>query len=304
MSISLNEVLSPLPEAQFFSDFWNIAFTHIAGGPAKFDSLFSWEELNRILEEHRLPPTRLRMVRNGRSIDPNTYLGKNDFRLKADGLLSQIDAGATLIINYVDEVSRPLRDFVAGLEKIFRTSINVNLYAGWRTDNGFAVHFDYNDSLILQVHGSKHWKIWRPTRSHPLQSDTEVAPKPTEAPVWDENLKQGSLLFIPRGWWHVATPLNEPCLHLTITINSQCGMELMEWLVKELQSDSCARSNVPVFGTPEQKRQYVQHLVNRLTSNITPDLLDRYFASYEKTNIWRPELNLPAVPQKQAIAAA
>ena len=41
-----------------------------------------------------------------------------------------------------------------------------------------------------------------------------------DAPLWEGMLEDGDLLYIPRGWWHVATPLDEPTLHLTVGVNN------------------------------------------------------------------------------------
>jgi len=55
------------------------------------------------------------------------------------------------------------------------------MYAGWRTNNGFDLHFDDHDTMILQVFGRKRWQVFNPTRLHPFKKDAEEAVKPTEA---------------------------------------------------------------------------------------------------------------------------
>jgi ribosomal protein L16 Arg81 hydroxylase len=96
--------------------------------------------------------------------------------------------GATLILNSCEEVSPPLRALCVHLQRLFHVGVIVNLYAGWRHDNGFDVHWDDQDTLILQVSGRKHWKVWEPTRLHPFKEDlvdTSPKTKPETPPIWD-----------------------------------------------------------------------------------------------------------------------
>jgi hypothetical protein len=47
---------------------------HIPGPPDKFDRLFTWDDLNRILEEHRIEPPLVMLRKDGTDIDPTDYL--------------------------------------------------------------------------------------------------------------------------------------------------------------------------------------------------------------------------------------
>jgi ribosomal protein L16 Arg81 hydroxylase len=145
-------------------------------------------------------------------------------RLKSAELTRELREGATLVLDNVDELYRPIRRVAESLERIFRVRIQVNSYSGWRSSHGFDVHWDDHDVFVLQVAGSKHWKIYGATRRYPLARDVELADNaPTEI-LWEQTLRNGDLLYIPRGWWHVATPLDEPTLHLTVGVGNPTGL--------------------------------------------------------------------------------
>ena len=114
----------------------------------------------------------------------------------------------------------PITDIAESLERLFRVRIQVNAYAGWRTSHGFDLHWDDHDVFILQVAGRKQWKVYGMTRKYPLAVDVEPTVEKPDAPLWEGMLEDGDLLYIPRGWWHVATPLDEPTLHLTVGVNN------------------------------------------------------------------------------------
>jgi len=48
------------------------------------------------------------------------------------------------------EVHPPLRDLCVSLERVFHHRVYTNLYAGWRADNGFGVHWDAQNNVTVQ----------------------------------------------------------------------------------------------------------------------------------------------------------
>ena len=191
--------------------------------------------LNKALEEHRFDEKRLKLVRSGATIEAGRYLSGRI--VNSAGLLGELASGATLILNQCEEVHRPLRRLCERMESLFHWTVITNLYAGWKSDNGFSVHWDAQDVLILQLAGRKRWKIWEPTRSFPFKEDVvDTSTPPSANPVWEGVLEPGGLLSIPRDWWHVAYPLGEPCLHLTVTIKNHNGIDLLHWLADSMKA--------------------------------------------------------------------
>ena len=153
-------------------------------------------------------------------------------RVRAANLTGALRDGATLVLDAVDELHAPITQLAESLESVFRVRIQVNAYAGWRTSHGFDLHWDDHDVFILQIAGRKNWKIYGMTRKYPLTRDVEPATRKPDTPLWEGMLEDGGLLYIPRGWWHVATPLDEPTLHLTVSgLNNPNGADLLSWFV-------------------------------------------------------------------------
>jgi ribosomal protein L16 Arg81 hydroxylase len=295
---SLESLIAPMSRQEFLHRYWGQSFVHIPGFKGRFASLAPWSQLNRILEEHRLKPPRLTLVHKGQEISPTKYLrlaqGENPI-LKVAEFTNLLAGGATLILNEFDEIYRPVTELAIILERTFRIHIHVNLYAGWRTDNGFLVHYDDHDTFILQVAGTKHWRVYNPTRLHPLAQgkDAEPAEKPTEAPIWDGILENGGFLYIPRGWWHVAFPLDEPTLHLTFSLVNPRGLDLLSWFVGQLKNSKEARMDLPHLASRAEQLSYIEELRRQMLVAWTSDLLDRFMASSDSRVLPRPCVQLP-----------
>ncbi|HXJ84048.1 MAG TPA: cupin domain-containing protein, partial [Candidatus Methylomirabilis sp.] len=227
-------VISPLTRDSFLADFWGRSFLHRPGNPGKFASLLPWSELNGVLEQHELEPPRFRLFQDGKAVDQARFTSILDGarRLRSRDFVQCLAKGATLIVDRMDELSPSVRRLAEAFEDVLRAPTCVNLYAGWRTQKGLDLHWDSQDTLILQISGRKHWRVYAPTRLHPLRADVGKVPTPTAQPVWDSILADGDAIYLPRGWWHVAFPVNEPSLHLTVTVLPSHGVDVLEWLVR------------------------------------------------------------------------
>jgi ribosomal protein L16 Arg81 hydroxylase len=297
----LDALITPISPEDFFRNYWTKSFLHIPGVASKFQQLFPWDVLNRALEEQRFDERRLRLVRSGRNIEAGRYLRQQ--KVHAAGLVSELASGATLIFNGCEDVHRPLRDLCIYLEALFHHKVITNLYAGWTADNGFDVHWDTQDVLILQVDGRKHWKVWEPTRRFPFRDDVEgTLVAPSGDPVWDGVLEPGGLLSIPRGWWHVAYPLNEPCLHLTVTIRNYNGIDLLHWVAGALKISEGARMELPIIATQEERKAWLMRVREDLLAFWDDELISRFLADQDAMAVSRPNLSLPTEAKSRGAA--
>ena len=212
----LRALLSPIAAEEFLRQDYGQRFLHVPGRRGKFSALLPWQVLNEILEEHRMEPPRLRLTRAGKPVPGEKWLSwqsnrrKSGYpipRLNSTALSRELREGATLVLDNVDELHRPVRQMAQALERAFHVRVQVNSYSGFRTSHGFDLHWDDHDVFILQVAGRKQWKVYGMTRRFPLASDVESAEPPATEALWEGLLEDGDLLYIPRGWWHVATPL-------------------------------------------------------------------------------------------------
>jgi ribosomal protein L16 Arg81 hydroxylase len=215
-------------------------------------------------------------------------------RLRVEDLTAQLRNGATLVLDAVDELCEPVTVLAENLERKFRVRIQVNAYAGWRTSHGFDLHWDDHDVFILQVAGRKQWKVYGMTRPYPLARDTMPTVDPPSEPLWEGLLQDGGLLYIPRGWWHVATPLDEPTLHLTVGINNPTGAEFLSWFVDRLRESEDVRRDLPRFASAEQQAAHTERLRAAIAKAWSDDLLRDFLNDLDARAHPRARVALPS----------
>ena len=294
-------ILSPMDSERFLAQDYGQQFVHVKGAPDKFSGLLPWPVLNGILEQHRLEPPRLRLTREGSPVPPERYItyitnrrrsGQAIARIESAELTRELREGATLVLDNVDELHPPIRRLAESLERVFRVRVQVNSYAGWRTSHGFDLHWDDHDVFILQVAGRKHWKVYGVTRPYPLPRDVEAAVAPTEV-LWEGLLDSGDLLYMPRGWWHVATPLNEPTLHLTVGVNNPTGADFLAWFSDRLRASEIVRQDIPHLGGPDAVRDYASRLRAAIADTWRPELVEEFLRDLDARSRPRPSFALP-----------
>jgi 50S ribosomal protein L16 3-hydroxylase len=108
--------------------------------------------------------------------------------------------------------------------------------------SGEALHFDQNANFVIQLKGEKVWRVapnrhvTRPTdrytTAHPIPSSELLlyspAELPTTLPLDTEtiHMKPGSVLFVPRGYWHQTQALGES-LSLNFTFDQPTWADLL-----------------------------------------------------------------------------
>jgi ribosomal protein L16 Arg81 hydroxylase len=300
----LAKLLEPCLSEEFLATSWGKSYRHIRGWPGKFARLLPWNELNEILMRHRLDYPRLRLMQDGKSVQTSSYLrhatsgGQRKVsipRLRHVELTKHLRDGATLVLDAVDELCPPVRELAEALEFIFHEHVQVNCYAGWRTQRGFDLHWDDHDVFILQVTGRKRWSVYGMTQPFPLTREGDTVPKPApDNPLWTETLEDGDLLYIPRGWWHVALPLDEPTLHLTVGIHNRTGIDLLQWLAVRLRASETFRQDLPRHASGEERAKHLENLRRDLLKELEDsNLLERYYEELDASAEPRAHLSLP-----------
>ena len=304
MSITeFDQVVAPLGAGVFLKDYWLKTLVHIPGEAGRFADLLTWSELNAILEQHRLAPPRLKLYRDGQAIDPSHYLTPALFgvpRLDAGGLVATLAQGASLILDDAQELAPRLRDLITRFQDVLHTDAYANLYAGWHRQKAFHVHWDAQEAMVLQLYGRKHWKVYAPTRMHPLKNDIEAPPPPSAPPAWEGILDDGDVLYIPRGWWHEAFPLDEPSLHVTVSLTPPTSFDYLGWALSRLRRHPELRASLPLG---ENSHAEAVGAIAKLLAGIQQEAPLANFLSEWDANI-RPGacVRLPHAPYAQLSA--
>ena len=271
---TLSRLLAPYPINQFLADYWTQKALHIsAAHPQKFHTVFSWNDLNHLLNYHMLKAPDLRFSRDGKSL-PQT----NDRRDWSERLRQ----GATLIVNRVHHRIPTVAELAANLRHDIGYETHINLYCSPAKQQGFDCHYDNHDVMILQIDGEKEWFVYRETERCPTLKHSINQPKPEGSPYLTCVLKAGDVLYIPRGHWHYAIACDQPSLHLTVGIECQTGLDWLRWLIRDLEKNADWRQSLAVIeddNTHALEQQLMTLRLRLIETLHQPDSLHRYIDS-------------------------
>lgn len=151
--------------------------------------------------------------------------------------------GMGLLFNEADRISPLLQNWLQSIQKdlgISSQTYSRCLVYATPDGKGTAPHFDQNINFVLQIHGTKIWKlapnehVINPLTRHTMgtEPDSEMDgyledDLPTQMPqkVQTIELKPGSLLFVPRGYWHETEAKGE-ALALNFTFTAPTWIDL------------------------------------------------------------------------------
>ena len=121
---------------------------------------------------------------------------------------------------------QPLAVFCRLLEGALGRPVQVNSYSTPRGSQGFTVHHDTHDVLVLQVAGEKRWRLYDPLLELPLKHQRYSTSLGEHGEATDELvLRAGDTLYLPRGWLHEAETSDTDSLHLTIGITAHTWVD-------------------------------------------------------------------------------
>jgi hypothetical protein len=180
------------------------------------------------------------------------------------------------------------------LERVLHDHVRVNLYASWCPTPALERHWDTHDIFIVQVSGRKRWRVYSPVRRRPVPGDAQPATQRASEPAWQGMLGEGDVLYLPRGWWHVANALEGPSLHLTFGVYRRTGLDLLDWLRGLLRESEVFREDLPRLASADERAAHLGRLRDELLATWHPQLLDRYLRE-EDVNAAsrRPSVSLP-----------
>lgn len=295
---SIDKIFAPDGFAAFKAATWGKKPLHLAGEAGRFASLFDWDALSRVLETCPLDVPRIELARGGLSVPDASFIRRREGVARIDGgaLTRLLDQGATLIVNFLDEMASGPRELCDALAQELGVRTSANLYASWRAENGLPLHWDRHGVLVLQLAGRKQWTVHCPTRPDPIEGDKFVPPAADAKPVWQGLLKDGDVLYLPRGYPHVASALDGPSLHLTVALSEATALGFLRWLDEDLRDDSRWRAALP--GADGDDTAWLEELRQSLDAALTPAALARFRAVRASEKSARPRFAFPGLARQ------
>lgn len=269
--MDLTELLHPIAPAKFFEERWEREPVLLRGAPGRFSGLFSSKDIGRLLTYGRTRPIDgVLLVKEGRHRDEN-WIGEGGAP-RLEKIEEAWRDGYTLVVNDLQKLWEPVALLAAALEGELNHAVGINLYLTPPGSQGFKAHFDVTDAFILQLEGSKRWRVRGPWVDRPLLDEHRSTPLEGLPPILlEDTLERGGVLYVPRGFVHEAMTTELGSAHLTVGLRLVTWIELFSAALSAAGSDTRLRSALPPgflsspLGMEEAFRELLDGLPGRLS---------------------------------------
>ena len=140
----------------------------------RFDAILSRPDVERLVCTTGLRTPAFRLVKDGAQLPLRDYTeditwhpGAFSGTAVVERVAAEFAQGATLVLQALHIHWLAAARYCRGLEMALECPVQANAYFTPARAQGFAIHHDTHDVFILQVAGSKRWRVWRPVLELP-----------------------------------------------------------------------------------------------------------------------------------------
>ena len=233
--------------ATFRDEHWGrqALLSRAADLPAPFTDLLDERSVDELVSERGLRTPFLRVAKSGQTLGDRAFTAPGGVgagiadQVSDSRLVALFGDGATLVLQALHRVWPPIIDFVGSLAEELGHPVQANAYVTPPQNQGFDDHYDVHDVFVLQVSGTKRWRIHAPVWEAPLRDQpwtdrrAAVGRAAAEPPLIEAVLEPGDCLYLPRGFLHAATALGGVSTHLTLGVHTWTRLSLAEQLTRQ-----------------------------------------------------------------------
>ena len=292
--MNVHSIFEPIGVETFLNEYFEKKHLLIKRGDVNFyDSIISLFDIDQVLFSQKLftPSFRLVNSRTDTYPDASTYCYKGTNVVNPKKFVQGFTEGNTLAMAGFQHIHHNLRKFCFDMENLFGHPFQTNLYLTPKDSKGFSPHWDSHDVMVLQISGTKYWKIYE---NGMVLADTQLKFEKKDfdaGKVMDEILLEpGDFLYIPRGLTHDAYTDENHSLHVTTgMLGFTWSQYMIESIVHLSKTDKQFRRFIPLgiinSNQPDYSTQ-VNDLLEKIREQLmTKSGLDRFSKElYDKQN--------------------
>jgi ribosomal protein L16 Arg81 hydroxylase len=227
---SLAWLLAPLTVEAFLEKIWTATHYRVKRCSAGyFDGLLHGPSaVEELLELFRQEPSAVRLMRGNDKKSGSESYRLGDGSLDLAGIRNDLADGFTIVVDGVERYVRAIASLAHSIEVELNFPIQVNAYITPPESQGLVPHYDDHDVLILQIQGTKTWRLYDGVDipPHEMQRrDKTVSTDGLPSPI-ELHLEVGDVLYLPRGLVHAADTDAEQSIHLTVGVHAPTALTL------------------------------------------------------------------------------
>lgn len=244
---ALGFLIAPVTREAFLADHYERQpLIDLRNEPDRYADLLTLETLDRFIASADLREGMIDLTNHHDRISRDQYVDENG-RIIRSAITEEYLRGATIILPHLHDSLFNLGEFCRSLEEVFTCHVQTNVYltpqprttgkeeAG-HGNQGFPPHYDNHDVFVMQVSGTKAWRIYGTPVDIPYRGERfELGKYETGDVTQTFTLNPGDCLYLPRGVMHDAENVGEaPSLHITVGLITKTWADLLLESISEL----------------------------------------------------------------------
>lgn len=293
MTDFFSKLIAPLSVEEFFEKYHENEMLHVERNDENYyNNVLTSKEISDYLDRQDIFYPSVRIVKNGKEIPSVDYTMKQVAigHHKKDGVINTEKAfalfnnGSTLVIQAGQRYFDNLSKCCLALSQKFNSPVQANLYITPDKSVGFNPHWDTHDVFVLQISGTKTWKLYGFEKELPTKSQKFVSAGYKKEPLQTLQLFPGDFLYVPRGYVHDAMADDGISAHITIGVLSYTWARLFNEVFPQLEEIKGFREAVPFWkgDLTELIQQKVDLLKESLAGLDFEQGLKRLNTNYDK----------------------
>ena len=287
-------LLAPHSVDEFLQEYYEKKPLHIArNAPGYYNRYFSLSEMERVLYGTGLRTHDLHVFKEGVQVRTETYTEPSKNKLPdgneepsdvidPDRASALFASGCTINLVGVHRFSPSAMALNREMEMLFRCAINPNVYLTPAGNQGFSVHYDTHDTLIVQIEGSKLWRLYGSPVELPLDEQRFNSKVMSPGDLQMEfQMQPGDLLYIPRGYCHEAKANEGLSLHVTFGLFPPRWCQVLAETILQAAENDVRLRRIAGFG--EALEAAIALVPEILSSHRVAEMLETVQAKFVST---------------------
>ena len=300
--VTFDRLFRGIDRKQFLEQYFDKAPYYEAGAVSDISEIFSWSQMNDLLERPKLwNSVTVEMALDGRVLPPAQYCrpghdreGKPTMRPDRGMVTALLQKGATFVLDFLEGVDPRISSTARALERLTGANTSCNAYCSWKAVRGYASHFDCMDVFALQIEGEKTWNIYEGRfpeaafvpGSQPSDFTAEQHDRMKGKLAQQVTTRPGDILYLPRGLYHDALATDTASLHLSFGSIPAVGVAVLEMLAREMQGQEYFRKRLPHFEDRAALASYLQGIGQTVNKVLADPAFHEFVAAFQKERIF------------------
>jgi hypothetical protein len=239
---ALGFLIAPIGKQEFLESYYERKpLINIRNAPERYADLLTLDMLDHFINSADLREGMIDLTNHKDRIERDDYVGE-DGRISRATVAEEYLRGSTIILPQFHDSMFNLGEFCRALEEVLTCHMQTNIYltpqpeAAGDGNQGFPPHYDNHDVFVMQISGSKAWRVYGTAVETPFRGEQfELGRHEAGEVTQSFTLNAGDCLYLPRGIMHDAENVGaEPSLHITVGLITKTWADLLLESISEL----------------------------------------------------------------------